>query len=169
MQPNLRTTPFVLDPFAIRQIDAVLSTHDHNDHIDVNVAAAVMQNCADDVPFIGPQTCVDLWIGWGVPKERCIVMKPGDVVKIKDIEIHALDAFDRTALITLPADQKAAGVLPDGMDERAVNYLFKTPAVPCTTAVILTTPTTMRSMVTSIRLTWRWAPTARTHAASPTK
>jgi hypothetical protein len=54
-------------------------------------------------------------------------MKPGDVVKIKDIEIHALDAFDRTALITLPADQKAAGVLPDGMDERAVNYLFKTP------------------------------------------
>ena len=49
------------------------------------------------------------------------------VVKVKDIEIHALDAFDRTALITLPADQKAAGVLPDGMDDRAVNYLFKTP------------------------------------------
>lgn len=49
LQPNLRTTPFVLDPFAIRQIDAVLATHDHNDHIDVNVAAAVMQNCADDV------------------------------------------------------------------------------------------------------------------------
>ncbi|PCQ08610.1 hypothetical protein CP995_26870, partial [Klebsiella pneumoniae] len=71
------------------------------------------------------KTCVDLWIGWGVPKARCIVMKPGDVVKIKDIEIHALDAFDRTALITLPADQKAAGVLPDGMDQRAVNYLFK--------------------------------------------
>ena len=100
LQPNLRTTPFVLDPFAIRQIDAVLATHDHNDHIDVNVAAAVMQNCADDVPFIGPKTCVDLWIGWGVPKERCIVVKPGDVVKVKDIEIHALDAFDRTALIT---------------------------------------------------------------------
>lgn len=65
-----------------------------------------MQNCADDVPFIGPKTCVDLWIGWDVPKERCIVVKPGDVVKVKDIEIHALDAFDRTALITLPADQK---------------------------------------------------------------
>lgn len=48
------------------------------------------------------------------------------MVKIKDVEIHALDAFDRTALITLPAD-RAAGVLPDGMDQRAVNYLFKTP------------------------------------------
>ncbi|MDI5257720.1 L-ascorbate 6-phosphate lactonase, partial [Salmonella enterica subsp. enterica serovar Kentucky] len=70
---------------------------------------------------------VDLWVGWGVPKERCIVVKPGDVVKVKDIEIHAFDAFDRPALIPLPADQKAAGVLPDGMDVRAVNYLFKTP------------------------------------------
>jgi L-ascorbate 6-phosphate lactonase len=38
----------------------------------------------------------------------------------------------RSTLLTvrpdhLPADQKAAGVLPDGMDQRAVNYLFKTP------------------------------------------
>ena len=62
------------------------------------------------------------------------------MVKVKDIEIHALDAFDRTALITLPADQKAAGVLPDGMDDRAVNYLFKKRlAAPCITAA---TPTT---------------------------
>ena len=74
--------------------------------------------------------CADINTAKGaldVAKERCIVVKPGDVVKVKDIEIHALDAFDRTALITLPADQKAAGVLPDGMDDRAVNYLFKTP------------------------------------------
>jgi L-ascorbate metabolism protein UlaG (beta-lactamase superfamily) len=26
LQPNLRTTPFVLDPFAIRQVDAILAT-----------------------------------------------------------------------------------------------------------------------------------------------
>lgn len=70
---------------------------------------------------------MDIWIGWGVPPARCITVKPGDVIKIKDVEIHALDAFDRTALITLPVEQKAAGVLPDGMDLRAVNYLFKTP------------------------------------------
>jgi L-ascorbate 6-phosphate lactonase len=93
----------------------------------VNVAAAVMQNCSPEVPFIGPQTCVDLWMSWGVPAERCIVMTPGKVVRIKDVEIHALDSFDRTVLITLPADQKAEGVLPDMMDKRAVNYLFKTP------------------------------------------
>ena len=32
LQPNLRVSPFVIDPFAIRQIDAVVSTHTHNDH-----------------------------------------------------------------------------------------------------------------------------------------
>lgn len=104
LQPNLRTTLFVFDLFAICQVDAVLATYDYNDYIDVNVAAAVMQNCADDVLFIGLKTCVDLWIGWGVLKERCIVVKLGDVVKVKDIEIYALDAFDCTALITLLAD-----------------------------------------------------------------
>ncbi len=127
LQPNLRTTPFVLDPFAIRKVDAILSTHDHNDHIDVNVAAAVLKNCDPSVPFIGPQACVDLWKSWGVPAERCIVVRPGQVIKVKDIEIHALDSFDRTALITLPKGVTAAGTVPDGMDERAVNYLFKTP------------------------------------------
>ena len=34
IQPNLRNSVCVLDPFAIREIDAVLATHDHSDHID---------------------------------------------------------------------------------------------------------------------------------------
>ena len=127
LQPNLRMTPFVLDPFAIRQIDAVVSTHDHNDHIDVNVAAAVMKNCPDTVPFIGPKTCVDLWQSWGVPAERCIIVKPGDVVKIKDTELVALESFDRTALITVGKGETLAGKMPGNMDDRAVNYLIRTP------------------------------------------
>jgi L-ascorbate 6-phosphate lactonase len=127
LQPNLRMTPFVLDPFGIKQIDAVLSTHYHNDHIDINVAAAVMKNCSPDVPFVGPKYCVEKWIEWGVPAERCITVKPGDTVKIKDMEIVALESFDRTALITSPPEGSLAGLLPDDMDEKAVNFLIKTP------------------------------------------
>ena len=125
IQPNLRAVPFVLDPFAIRNIDAVLSTHVHADHIDINVAASVVRNCPD-VPFIGPEASVDKWIEWGVPAERCRVVRPGDVVKIKDIEIVALEAFDRTALITTPPAGCLKGVVPE-MDDRAVNFLIKTP------------------------------------------
>lgn len=128
LQPNLRNVPFVMDPFAIREIDAVLSTHYHTDHIDANVAAAVLKNVKKDVPFIGPKYCVDLWTSWGVPRERCVTVKPGDMVKVKDIEIYALESFDRTVLITSPPAEGELGLETlNMMDEKAVNYLIKTP------------------------------------------
>ena len=127
LQLNRRNVPCVIDPFAIRQIDAVVATHDHGDHIDANVAAAVLQNCDASVPFIGPQACVDLWVKWGVPAERCIAVKPGDAVKIKDVELLALDSFDRTELVTAPKGETLAGKMPLDMDGKAVNYLVKTP------------------------------------------
>ena len=127
LQPNLRNAPCVLDPFAIRTVDAVLATHDHGDHIDPYVAAAVLQNCARDVPFIGPQACVDLWTSWGVPPDRCRVVQPGDAVRIKDTEIVVLDSFDRTELVTAPAGVVLKDRPVRDMDKIAVNYLIKTP------------------------------------------
>lgn len=127
LQPNLRTSVFPLDPFAVKQVDAVVSTHYHSDHIDVNVAAAVLKNCASNVPFIGPKYCVELWKKWGVPADRCITVAPGDAVTIKDLELVALESFDRTALITSPPDGDITGRFPNDMDEKAVNYLIKTP------------------------------------------
>ena len=62
LQPNLRVAPFVLDPFAIKNVDAIISTHDHNDHIDINVAAAVLKNCSEDVPFIDRNVAIE-WEG----------------------------------------------------------------------------------------------------------
>jgi len=124
-QPNLRAAPIVYDPFAVTHVDAVLSTHYHNDHIDMFFAAAVLKNCAPDVPFIGPQECAKKWMSWGVPEDRIKVVRPGDTVQIKDIEIVILDSFDRTVLVT--AEEPLAGKCPTDMDEKAVNYLLKTP------------------------------------------
>ena len=127
LQPNLRNVPCVLDPFAIKEVDAILSTHHHGDHIDENVAAAVLQNCGAEVKFIGPQACVELWTGWGVPAEQCITVKPGDTVSVGDTEIVALDAFDRTELVTAPPGVVLKGQPVQEMDLLAVNYLIKTP------------------------------------------
>lgn len=127
LQPNLRNAIFPLDPFAIKEIDAVLASHDHGDHIDVNVAAAVLQNCGEHVKFIGPQACVNLWMGWGVPEERCIVAKVGQEIQVGDALIKVLDSFDRTALVTLPEGTSSYDKdILDGMDDRAVNYLIET-------------------------------------------
>ena len=128
LQPNLRAAPFVLDPFAVTKVDAVLATHFHNDHIDANFAAAVLKNIAEPIPFIGPKKAVDMWIDWGVPKERCIIVKPGDCIRIKDTEIHAVDSFDRTCLVTTQGGYKdITGICPTDMDEKAVNYIINTP------------------------------------------
>ncbi|MEZ8279120.1 L-ascorbate 6-phosphate lactonase [Vibrio splendidus] len=127
LQPNLRTAIFPLDPFAIKEIDAVMASHDHGDHIDINVAAAVLQNCGEHVKFIGPKACVDLWMKWGVPEDRCVIAKVGDEIKIKDVNIKVLDAFDRTALVTLPEGTSSLDTdILGGMDDRAVNYLVET-------------------------------------------
>lgn len=126
MQPNLRAVPCVLDPFAIHNLDILLATHDHSDHMDIHVAAAVLQNCPD-AKFAGPMKCVEKWIQWGVPEERCIVLKPGDTLKVKDIRITALESFDRTELVTAPPDEILKNRMPQDMDVRAVNYLFETP------------------------------------------
>ena len=125
LMPNTKNIPCVLDPFRIREIDAVFSTHFHNDHIDAYVAAAVMQNCPD-APFIGPQFSANRWMQWGVPAEKIKIVKPGDHFKFKDVEVYVVESFDRTALITAPPEGDITGQIFD-MDERAVNYIFVTP------------------------------------------
>lgn len=140
MQPNLRAVPFVIDPFAIKHVDAVLATHYHQDHMSAEYAAHVIQSDMKTkdkdgkevvVPFIGPEKSVELWQKWGVPKERCITVKPGDIIKLKDIEIIAIDSFDRTCLVTTDSQgadrEELTGICPADMDEKAVNYLIKTP------------------------------------------
>ena len=140
MQPNLRAVPFVIDPFAVKHVDAVLATHYHQDHMSAEFAAHVIQSgmtTTDNegneipVPFIGPAKSVETWINWGVPADRCITVKPGDVIKIKDLEIVALDSFDRTCIVTTdsqgPDREELYGKCPTDMDEKAVNYLVKTP------------------------------------------
>ena len=128
MQPNLRAIPCVLDPFKIKKLDALLASHTHSDHIDVNVAAAVLQNIEKPIPFIGPKFATDLWKSWGVPEDRCITVRPGDVVEVGDIKIHAVESVDRTILITAPPAGYIKGLPCDDMDDRAVSYVIETPA-----------------------------------------
>jgi L-ascorbate 6-phosphate lactonase len=126
VQPNRRAAPMVINPFAVTKIDAVLATHYHADHMDPNYAAAVIKNIKKPVPFIGPKKSVELWISWGVPADRCRVVKPGDSVRIGDLEILALDSFDRTCLVTTDGEVDIRNTCPSDMDEKAVNYLIKT-------------------------------------------
>lgn len=126
MQPNLRNQPFVIDPFAIKNVDALFVSHIHSDHLDINTAAAVNANCPD-AKFYGPEKVCEIWQGWGVPAEKTVVVKPGDVVTIGETKVKVLESFDRTALVTEDdPNVQLAGKLPQDMNKIAVNYLFET-------------------------------------------
>lgn len=125
-QPNLRNKPYVIDPFAVKDVDALLVTHTHHDHLDIYTAAAVNKNCPN-AKFIGPQGVVDEWIDWGIPKEKTIVVKPNDTVKVGSTTIKALESFDRTELVTEDDPKvKLENTMPQDMSKIAVNYLIET-------------------------------------------
>ena len=139
MQPNLRAIPFVIDPYEIKNIDAVIATHYHHDHLSEELAAHVINDHLTTydnegneipIPFIGPKKAVETWIEWGVPEDRCVIVKPGDHITIKDMELIALDSFDRTCLVTTDSTgtdrEELSGKCPTDMDDKAVNYLIKT-------------------------------------------
>ena len=126
LQPNLRNQPFVIDPFAIEGVDALFVSHIHSDHLDINTAAAVDKNCPK-AKFYGPEEVCKIWQKWGVPKEKTVVVKPGDEVKIGKTKVKVLQGFDRTALVTQNNPRvKLKGKFPQDMDKIAVNYLFET-------------------------------------------
>ena len=122
---NPRNIPHVIDPFRLRSIDAFVVTHDHADHMDPYSTAGALAK--PGIPFIGPRFSAEKWRKWGVPDDRIIQVKPGDTVKIGDIELIAVDSFDRTALITVPPAGSIRGRFTDDMDDRAVNYIVRTP------------------------------------------
>ncbi|MBM7541636.1 L-ascorbate 6-phosphate lactonase [Amphibacillus cookii] len=126
LQPNRRNVPFVIDPFEIKNVDALVVSHIHSDHLDLTTAACVHNNCPD-AKFIGPKEVVQSWLEWGIPKEKTVVVRPGDEVKLGSVNIKALESFDRTALITEndPEVKLAENPVID-MDDIAVNILFET-------------------------------------------
>ena len=126
VQQNLRISPFVIDPFKMKNVDALVVTHTHSDHLDINTAAAVLKQGGKDVKFIGPAEVVKTWIKWGVPADQTITVKPGDEVQVKSVKIKAFQAYDRTELVTAPVGETLKGKMPQDMDPLAVNYLFET-------------------------------------------
>jgi L-ascorbate 6-phosphate lactonase len=124
----IRCVPHVLDPWAIKKCDAYISTHIHTDHCDFYTVKALLKNT--DCKFIGPSECAERFRRWKVPEDRIETVKPGDVFKIKDVEIHALESADRTVLITDQRDfsKMTMADFAKIMDKKAANYILKTPA-----------------------------------------
>jgi L-ascorbate metabolism protein UlaG (beta-lactamase superfamily) len=88
----VRAVPPAFDASRLHNVDAVLMTHEHDDHADpVSLAAIGRQT---DALAIGPATCTAVAREAGVPETRLRTLEPGETVLAGDFRITAVPAHD---------------------------------------------------------------------------
>jgi L-ascorbate 6-phosphate lactonase len=115
----LRTFPHVIDPWAIKQLDAVLVTHIHPDHLDPYTIVPLAKNT--DARFFGPQRVCSKFREFGVKEDKIVEVSWGDSVEVKDSTVMATETADKSVLFS-------GREMPKTMEEAAVCWLIQTPA-----------------------------------------
>jgi len=114
----LRTFPHVLDIWEIKELDAVLITHLHPDHLDPWTVVPLAQNT--EAKFIGPKLVCEKLKEYNIPEDRMVVVKWNDSVRVKDCTVAATETADKTLLFS-------GREPPEKMEEGGVCWLVKTP------------------------------------------
>lgn len=106
----LRMTAVPVDPGEVRVADAILSTHEHEDHCHRGSVIPMMRNTR--AVFIGPRSSAARVRSWlveeGLDASRVVEVEPGSSVEVKGLRVRALASGDSNA-------------------ESAVTYLVETP------------------------------------------
>ncbi len=84
-----RGVPSPLDP-ADAEVDALLATHSHEDHLDPDSIEAFLR--PGHTRFVGPPMAAEKVQGTGVDPARITPVGRGDEVKISDISVRAVHA-----------------------------------------------------------------------------
>jgi L-ascorbate metabolism protein UlaG (beta-lactamase superfamily) len=88
-RPHIRMTPPPVDPAALRDIDLVLATQGHGDHLDPGTLAplaAANPGCR----FVVPGSCAALAIERGVPRGRLVEAEAFRDLDIDGLVIHPI-------------------------------------------------------------------------------
>lgn len=80
-----------LPPRAATDVDVVLCTHEHIDHLDRGSAPAIAAASPGAV-FVVPSPIVDMATEAGIPSDRVVGMQPGAPVALGSMTIHAVPA-----------------------------------------------------------------------------
>lgn len=94
-----RSVPAPLDPAGV-ELDAVLASHSHPDHLDPGSIAG-FASCAA-TRFIGPPMVADAVVAAGVERERTVALRRGDVTRVGDVSIRAVCARHLFAALPTP-------------------------------------------------------------------
>jgi L-ascorbate metabolism protein UlaG (beta-lactamase superfamily) len=88
--PGMLVTPAVA-PEDLGRTSVVMGSHEHADHID-GPAFARIAAASERPRFVVPAPVVDLTIAEGVPPDRVIGARPGQVIEVGSVRIHPVPA-----------------------------------------------------------------------------
>jgi L-ascorbate 6-phosphate lactonase len=94
-----KATVDIVDPAAIRRVDATLSTHHDPDHCHQPSLTPIHNNT--DALLIGPRSCTKLFREWGFDPNRMVELGAHQAFQFKDLRIWAMpcnDYFDPDAV-----------------------------------------------------------------------
>ena len=84
-----RIMPKLISPEDV-DADYVVSTHSHQDHLDVDALPGMLQN--PRIHFIGAPDCEQLYREAGIPEARYTIIHEGETLQIDDIRLTAIFA-----------------------------------------------------------------------------
>jgi len=87
--------PPAFDPARLAGVDAVVLTHEHDDHTDPTTLTALLAHTQALV--IGSAACVAVVRGIGYPSERCHLLKHEQALAVKDVHLTAVAMHDPAA------------------------------------------------------------------------
>ena len=88
----VKLTTDIIDPNQVRNVDAVLCTHEHIDHCHEGSLGPLYRNT--DALFVASKSCCHKMRDWGFAEERIAELAPGQHLEVKDVSITAVPSRD---------------------------------------------------------------------------
>ncbi len=87
-----RATAIPINPHEVTFGDLIISTHDHEDHCSRDTLPPMIANTSALV--VAPESSTQKMLGFGIPADRILTVKPGDHVQLRDIEFNIYPSYD---------------------------------------------------------------------------
>jgi L-ascorbate 6-phosphate lactonase len=92
-RPQHRAYPVPFPPDRVNLANAILSTHEHEDHCNVQTLLGIRRNT--DAVFVGPKSAAKKAIGGGYPDSRVLTVAPGQEQKISpNLKLYVFESRD---------------------------------------------------------------------------